>query len=185
MIWNLNSFLGVSPNEAHAPGALDALALESLDGTPFPVDELVGKVVLFVNVASRCGFTPQYEGLQALYEAHAKEGLVVVGVPCNQFAWQEPGSADEIANFCRMTYGVSFPMLAKQAVNGAGRSPLYQWLIGSAKGGGQRVAWNFEKFLVGRDGEVRARFGSRVAPSDPSLVQSIEQALAEPDAPRA
>lgn len=152
----------------------------SLDGSAFDPAALSGKVVLFVNVASKCGFTGQYEGLQALYAAHRDAGLVVVGVPCNQFGWQEPGSSGEIASFCRMTYGVDFPMLDKQSVNGKDRSPLYRWLVGSAVAGGSDVRWNFEKFLVGRDGLVRARFRSQEAPRGGALEAAVLAALAEP-----
>ena len=125
-----------------------------------------GHVLLVVNVASKCGYTWQYEGLQALYTAHEAQGFVIVGVPCNQFLGQEPGSAEEIATFCSQNYGVTFPLLEKQNVNGAGRSPLYRWLISSDAGGGTPVKWNFEKFLVGRDGQVLQRFGTKIPPDD-------------------
>ena len=151
--------------------------LVQLDGQPLPKDSLAGKAVLFVNVASRCGFTPQYEGLEALYQAKKDSGLVIVGVPCNQFGHQEPGSAEEIATFCSRTYGVTFPMLQKQDVNGPDRSPLYQALIGSPAGAGKNVGWNFEKFLVGRDGAVLGRFSSKVAPDDKKLTEAIDNAL--------
>lgn len=150
----------------------------ALDGNPLPADVLEHRVVLFVNVASKCGFTPQYDGLQALYAGRKDQGLVVVGVPCNQFGAQEPGSSDEIASFCRVNYGVDFPLLEKQEVNGAGRSALYQWLVGSEAGGGDDVRWNFEKFLVGRDGQVIGRYGSQVTPADDALTGAIDQALA-------
>ena len=136
--------------------SLDQLELTRLDGSAFPKSELADRAVLFVNVASRCGLTPQYTGL---VELHGKyDGLTVVGVPCNQFGAQEPGSPDEIATFCSVTYGVDFPLLEKQDVNGDTRSPLYRWLVDSEPGQGKDIAWNFGKFLVGRDGEVRARF---------------------------
>lgn len=167
------------PAEAPAADSLDQLQLTKLDGSPLPAAELRGKVVLFVNVASKCGFTPQYEGLQALYEAKQGEGLVIVGVPCNQFLKQEPGSADEIATFCKVNYGVSFPLLQKQDVNGQGRSDLYRWLVGSAAGAGKNIKWNFEKFLVGRDGEVRARWASATTPEDAELRAAIDAALGE------
>lgn len=159
------------------PTTLQALSLTRLDGAPFSLDEMNGKVVLFVNVASRCGLTPQYEGLTKLQERYRDRGFLVVGAPCNQFLGQEPGSAEEIAQFCSATYGVDFPLLAKQDVNGSGRSPLYQWLIGSQKGGGADISWNFEKFLVGRDGEVLARFSPRVTPESGEVVKAIEAAL--------
>ena len=153
-------------------------SLTSLDGTELPADTLKGKVVLFVNVASRCGYTRQYDGLQKLYEAKKSDGLVVVGVPCNQFGSQEPGSPQEIAKFCKMNYGVEFPLLEKQEVNGAKRSPLYAYLVGSDAGAGRDIGWNFEKFLVGRDGAVLKRWASGTGPSDADLVAQIDAALA-------
>ena len=155
----------------------DDMELTQLDGTPLPNATLDGKVVLFVNVASKCGFTPQYAGLQALYEEYADRGLVIVGVPCNQFGKQEPGSGEEIASFCSLNYGVEFPLLEKQDVNGADRSALYERLVSSEVGGGKDIKWNFEKFLVGRDGQVVQRFGSRTAPEAAELRAAIEAAL--------
>ncbi len=154
-----------------------SMDLTALDGTALPKDTTQGKVTLFVNVASKCGYTRQYEGLQALHESKKDDGLVIVGVPCNQFGGQEPGSAEEIATFCQRTYGVSFPMLAKQDVNGKNRSELYQSLVGSTAGGGKDVRWNFEKFLVGKDGEVLARFGSGTEPDSAELTAAIDAAL--------
>ena len=159
------------------PASLDAIALQRLDGAAFDADAIKGKVVLFVNVASRCGLTPQYGTLADLHAKYKDRGFVIVGAPCNQFLGQEPGSADEIASFCSATYGVDFPLLEKQEVNGAGRSPLYQWLIGSEVGGGADVSWNFEKFLVGRDGKVCARFAPTVKPDAPEVIAAIEAAL--------
>lgn len=153
------------------------MQLTALDGTSFDSSTLDGKAVLFVNVASRCGYTPQYEGLQALYEAKKDDGLVIVGVPCNQFGAQEPGSAEEIATFCQRNYGVSFPLLEKQAVNGKDRSELYQWLVSSEPGGGKDIKWNFEKFLVGKDGAVKARFPSSTAPDSAELTGAIDKEL--------
>ncbi|MFT6160025.1 MAG: glutathione peroxidase [Myxococcota bacterium] len=153
------------------------MTLTQLDGTPLPPETLAGKAVLFVNVASRCGYTRQYDGLQALYADKVDDGLVVVGVPCNQFGGQEPGSAEEIATFCRVNYGVNFPILDKQDVNGNGRSALYASLIGSDAGGGADVGWNFEKFLVGPDGSVAARFPSSVEPNSPELIAAIDALL--------
>ena len=152
--------------------------LTALDGSPLstPLD---GKVVLFVNVASRCGLTPQYTGLQALAAEARDDGLVVVGVPCNQFGAQEPGTPEQIAEFCSATYGVDFPILEKQDVNGPSRSPLYQMLVNSEAGGGGDIAWNFEKFLVDRNGVVRHRFSPQTAPSDAGLRSAIAELLAE------
>ncbi len=161
------------------PSSLDAIPLTKLDGSHLPSDDLKGKVVLFVNVASKCGLTPQYGGLAELHDKYKDRGFVVVGAPCNQFLGQEPGSAEEIATFCSATYGVDFPLLEKQDVNGAGRSPLYQWLVSSAAGGGSDIGWNFEKFVVGRDGSVRARFAPTVKPDAPEVVAAIEAALAQ------
>ncbi len=153
---------------------LTDLSLTKLDGSKMPAADLTGKTVLFVNVASACGYTKQYEGLQALYSARKDDGLVVVGVPCNQFGGQEPGSAEEIATFCKKNFGVTFPMLEKQDVNGAKRSPLYSSLVGS----GGDISWNFEKFLVGPDGAVVGRFPSSVKPDSPKLAAAIDTALA-------
>lgn len=158
---------------------LDAVTLTSIDGVALPASTFAGKVVLVVNVASYCGYTPQYTDLEALWNRYRAQGLVVLGVPCNQFNEQEPGSAAEIKNFCSTRYGVSFPLLAKQDVNGAGRSPLYRWLVGSPVGAGKDVGWNFEKFLVGRDGKVLARFPSWQPPMDPTVLTAVEIALAK------
>jgi glutathione peroxidase len=151
--------------------------LTRLDGSPLPAEALQGKAVLYVNVASECGYTGQYAGLQALSERFAARGLVVVGVPCNQFGGQEPGSAEQIQSFCKLNYGVDFPLLEKQDVNGAGRSALYQWLVAADPTAAGDLRWNFEKFLVGPDGAVRGRFPSKVKPDDPALVAAIEAAL--------
>jgi glutathione peroxidase len=151
-----------------------------LDGTATTAREIAGdRVALVVNVASRCGLTPQYAGLERLQERYGDAGLTVVGVPCNQFGGQEPGTSDEIATFCSATYGVTFPMTEKVEVNGDGRHPLYAGLVGvpDEQGRSGDVAWNFEKFVVGRDGAVVARFGPRVEPEDPRLVAVLEAAL--------
>ncbi len=162
---------------AGGPSSLEAIPFTRLDGTPLPAEELQGKVVLFVNVASRCGLTPQYGQLVALYHRYRERGFLIVGAPCNQFLGQEPGSSDEIASFCSTTYGVDFPLIEKQDVNGAQRSPLYQFLIGSDAGQGSDITWNFEKFLVGRDGKVLARFSPRTLPDATEVTQAIEAAL--------
>jgi glutathione peroxidase len=153
--------------------------LEGLDGTPLDRGQLDGKVVLVVNVASRCGLTPQYEGLERLQRTYADRGFTVLGVPCNQFAGQEPGRPDEIAGFCRATYGTTFPMTAKLDVNGRRRHPLYQRLTVVADGDGQagEVEWNFEKFLVAPSGEVMARFRPTITPEDERIVELIERAV--------
>lgn len=154
------------------------IAMVQLDGKPLDKATISGKAVLFVNVASKCGYTKQYAGLQKLHEAWKDKGLQIIGVPCNQFGGQEPGTAEEIQNFCQINYGVNFPLLEKQEVNGPGRSPLYRSLVDSPTGGGQDIKWNFEKFLVGKDGAVLARFPSAVTPEDPQLLSAIEAAVA-------
>jgi len=159
------------------PSSLEGIELTALDGTPFDKSALHGNVVLFVNVASKCGLTPQYTQLVELQARFGEQGFLVVGTPCNQFLGQEPGSAEQIGEFCAVTYGVDFPLLAKAEVNGANRAPLYRWLIGSDAGGGDDIHWNFEKFLVGRDGTVRARFAPRTVPDAPEVIAAIEAAL--------
>ena len=151
---------------------LSDFTLLALDGAPLPLSQFAGKPVLIVNTASKCGLTPQYEGLEALYRHYADQGLIVLGVPCNQFMGQEPGTADEIAEFCALTYDVTFPMLAKQDVNGVAEAPLYTWLKANHPGD---IEWNFAKFLVGRDGTVLERFSPQTLPAD--LAPVIERAL--------
>ena len=138
-----------------------------LAGKPVPLDTYRGQVLLVVNTASKCGFTPQYEGLEALHRDLAERGLVVLGFPCNQFGAQEPGDAAEIASFCRLTYDVSFPMFAKVAVNGPEASPLFRWLKQQAPGllGSRRIKWNFTKFLVDRQGAVAGRYAPTTKPA--------------------
>ena len=154
--------------------------LAALDGTPDVLANEKGKVTLLVNVASKCGLTPQYEQLEQLEEKYKGQGFDVIGIPCNQFGEQEPGSPEEIKTFCSTTYGVTFPMTEKIEVNGDGRHPLYQTLTktADAEGVDGDIRWNFEKFLVGRDGNVVARFSPLVLPDAPEVVDSIEKALA-------
>jgi glutathione peroxidase len=149
----------------------------SLQGTPDLLGAQRGKVVLAVNVASKCGLTPQYAGLEQLQEKLAARGFTVLGFPCNQFGGQEPGSAEQIEQFCSATYGVSFPMAAKLEVNGANRHPLYAWLTSADTGKPGDITWNFEKFLIGRDGKVIARHAPRTTPEDAGLLKDIEAAL--------
>jgi glutathione peroxidase len=151
----------------------------ALQGGAADLAQYAGKAVLIVNVASKCGLTPQYAGLERLQERYAERGFTVLGVPCNQFLGQEPGSAQEIAEFCSATYGVTFPMTEKVEVNGEGRHPLYERLVGFADAGGHSgdIRWNFEKFLVGRDGVVVARFSPQTEPEAPEVVAAIERAL--------
>lgn len=158
---------------------LDA-PLARLDGTPGTLRDLTGgRPALLVNVASKCGLTPQYNGLEELQEKYGHRGFTVVGLPCNQFGGQEPGSSEEIAEFCSATYGVSFPMSEKVEVNGEDRHDIYRELVGTPDDKGQAgdVQWNFEKFLVDGDGAVVARFNPTVEPQDPQLVGRIESLL--------
>ncbi len=164
------------------PGPLD-FKLTDIDGKEFDLSQLKGKVVLIVNVASECGYTPQYEGLQELYKKYEKAGLVVIGIPSNDFGRQEPGSNEEIKKFCTTRYKVTFPMMAKAVVRGEGQLPLYKVLVEATpneKGQVQPVAWNFEKFLIGRDGRVVGRFKSAVAPESEELLKAIRRELDKP-----
>ncbi|MCB9993826.1 MAG: glutathione peroxidase [Hyphomicrobiaceae bacterium] len=151
--------------------------VQTLDGKDVSLGDYSGKVVLVVNVASACGNTPQYAGLQELYREFAPRGFVVLGFPCNQFGEQEPGSAAEIAEFCSLEYRVTFPMFAKIEVNGAGADPVYKWLRSETPDSNDRdVEWNFVKFLIGRDGKPAMRYGDKVEPAD--LRSDIEKFLA-------
>lgn len=153
------------------------LTATSLGGQPVPMADYVGKVVLVVNTASHCGFTPQYAGLETLYQKYAAQGLVVLGFPCNQFGKQEPGSADDIAQTCHINYGVSFPMFAKIEVNGAAAHPLFRYLKKTLPGVlGERIKWNFTKFLIGRDGKPIKRFAPFTKPE--KMEAAIVAALA-------
>jgi glutathione peroxidase len=147
--------------------------IDALAGGSAELDRYRGQAVLVVNVASRCGLTPQYAGLQTLHDTYAARGFTVLGVPCNQFAGQEPGSAEDIQDFCSTTYGVTFPLTEKVEVNGPGRHPLYAELVGD----GEDIAWNFEKFVIAPGGEVAARFGPQTQPQDGELVAVIEKHL--------
>ena len=153
----------------------------TLDGAHGELAQQKGNVTLVVNVASQCGLTPQYAGLQKIYDEYRDRGFSVLGFPCNQFGGQEPGTHDEIATFCETSFGVTFPMFEKIDVNGEDRHPLYQQLTKTADGEGHSgdIRWNFEKFLVSRDGEVIARFSPMVEPEAPELVGAIEDALAK------
>lgn len=152
---------------------------EKLEGGEQSLAEYQGKVLLIVNTASKCGFTPQFDGLEKVFEKYKDQGLVVLGFPCNQFASQDPASNSEIGEFCQRNYGVSFPMYAKIDVNGKNAHPLYKYLTKEAKGilGTEAVKWNFTKFLVGRDGNVIDRFATATKPED--MVKDIEKALAK------
>ena len=149
-----------------------------MDGTTVPLAQYRGQVLLIVNTASACGFTPQFAGLEELHKRYGERGLVVLGFPCNQFGSQDPGSNEEIASFCQVNYGVTFPMMRKVDVNGAEAHPLYRWLTAEAPGllGSKAIKWNFTKFLVGKDGRVIKRYAPQDAPE--KLAKDIEAALA-------
>jgi glutathione peroxidase len=148
-----------------------------IDGKTAPLNRYKGKALLIVNTASACGFTPQFGGLEELHKQYADQGLVVLGFPCNQFGGQDPGSNDEIQSFCQLNYGVTFPMMEKIDVNGAGADPLFKYLTAEAPGllGSKAIKWNFTKFLVGKDGEVIKRYGPQEAPT--GIGKDIEKAL--------
>lgn len=154
--------------------------MNSIDGQPVPFSNFKGKVMLLVNVASRCGFTPQYAALEAVYEKYKSRGFVIAGVPANNFGGQEPGSNQEIKTFCSATYNVTFPMMSKVSVKGSDITPLYKFLTdkkSNPQTGGE-IEWNFTKFLIGPDGRVIARFNSSVTPDSPEVISAIEKALA-------
>jgi glutathione peroxidase len=157
------------------------IEVTSIDGTPGRLDAYRGRTLLIVNVASRCGYTPQYAGLERLYRAFRDRGFVVLGFPCDQFGRQEPGSDEEIRKFCAATYDVTFPLFSKVAVNGAAAHPLYQWLKSRKKGvlGTEAIKWNFTKFLVGPDGEVLKRYGSSDTPE--AIEEDVIAALPRAD----
>lgn len=181
----LRTFLGAALLAPMLATAAECGVLEGVSFRPLaerePVDlcqRFGGQVLLVVNTASRCGFTPQYEGLEALHQRYAAQGFSVVGFPSNDFLGQEPGTEEEIREFCRTTYGVAFPMFEKVSVKGRDAVPFYRALAEGA--GGEAPGWNFHKYLVGRDGRVIASFGSRVKPDAPALIEAIERAIAEP-----
>ena len=155
------------------------LRVSALDGSPLDLGEFRGKALLVVNVASQCGLTSQYTALEEIHERYRDRGFSVLGVPCNQFGAQEPGSDADVKEFCSLSYGVTFPMFSKVEVNGPGRHPLYAWLTAekTAPEGPGDIKWNFTKFLVGRDGRVAARFDPRTEPAAPELVAALEKAL--------
>ena len=152
----------------------------ALDGSPAALGDYEGQALLIVNVASQCGLTPQYTGLQQLHDEYGDKGFAVLGFPCNQFGAQEPGTPDEIAEFCETSYGVTFPLFEKIEVNGEGRHPVYTDLVGTPDEKGQAgdITWNFEKFLLDGDGRVVARFSPGVEPDDDAIVQAVEALLA-------
>ena len=157
-----------------AASSVDEFDMKTIDGEVVSLSDYDGKVKLFVNVASRCGYTPQYEGLQALYEKYGDDGLVVLGFPANNFGAQEPGTDAEIKTFCTRDYGVSFPMFSKISVKGADQHPLYKHLTAAT---GEQIAWNFTKILVGKDGQVIEQFESKIEPMSDELTGAIEAAF--------
>jgi glutathione peroxidase len=171
-------FAGVALTAAlfGASNVLD-FTLNSIDGKPAPLSQYQGKVVLIVNVASRCGYTPQYAGLEKVYEKYKDKGFVILGFPANNFGAQEPGTNEEIKTFCSSKYNVTFPMYSKISVKGADIHPLYQFLTDSQAGTGGDIKWNFTKFLVGKDGKVIARFEPAVTPESAEVTSAIEKAL--------
>jgi glutathione peroxidase len=152
-------------------------SFQTIDGKPMPLTEFRGKVVLVVNTASKCGLTPQYAGLEELYKTYRDQGLVVVGVPANDFGKQEPGTNDEIAEFCATRFAVDFPMAAKETVIGGAAHPFYRW-ASEVLGEDSAPKWNFHKYLIGKDGALAGVFGSRMAPDDPAIIAAIKDALA-------
>lgn len=162
---------------ATAEGPLSG-TMKAIDGTDVDLASYQGKVVLVVNVASKCGATPQYAGLETLYDTYKDKGFVVLGFPANDFGAQEPGSDEQIKTFCSSKYDVSFPMFSKITVKGDGKPQLYKVLTETADPAGE-IGWNFEKFLIGKDGKVAGRFKTRVAPDNPALVEAIEAELAK------
>jgi glutathione peroxidase len=162
----------------HAADSLYDIPLKDIDGKDATLKPYAGKVLLVVNVASKCGFTPQYTALEATYQKYAARGLVVCGFPCNQFGGQEPGTDAEIKQFCSTKYNVTFPMFDKLEVNGANRHPLYVVLAGADSPFPGDIKWNFTKFLIGRDGKILNRFDSKVKPDSAEVIKAIEAALA-------
>ncbi len=168
------TILAMLTSSAFAASSVHEFTLPSIDGAAAPLAAYKGKVVLIVNVASKCGYTPQYAGLEKLYETYKDKGFVILGFPANNFGAQEPGSNEEIKTFCSRNYNVTFPMYSKISVSGGDKAPLYQFLTGAAGG---EIGWNFTKFLVDRNGKIISRFESKVTPDSSELVGAVEQAL--------
>lgn len=154
-------------------------SVETIDGKTVSLSEYKGSVVMIVNVASKCGFTPQYEGLQELYEQYKERGFTILGFPANNFLWQEPGSDEEIKSFCKINYGVTFPMFSKISVKGKDIHPLYEFLTSKETNPDYsgKITWNFNKFLIGRDGSIINRFDSKVEPKSDEVIKAVEEAL--------
>ena len=179
IVWALAAMVSVAPAEEPMKSIYD-FTMKDIDGQDVSLAEFKGRVLLVVNVASKCGFTKQYAGLENLYRTYKDRGFAVLGFPANNFMGQEPGTEAEIKSFCTLTYGVTFPMFSKISVKGKTIHPLYAFLTDEKlhPGAGGAVGWNFNKFLVGRDGAVLAHYGSRTAPDDPELAAALEKALA-------
>lgn len=178
ILW-LAAALGVWASSAMGATSIYDLTAKNIDGKDVKLDAFRGKVLLIVNVASECGYTPQYEGLRALFEKYRQQGFVVLGFPCNQFGGQEPGSAAEIKTFCSTKFSVTFPLFDKIEVNGTNRHPLYALLAGKGSPFPGDIKWNFAKFLVGRDGTIVQRFGSDTEPESAEMTSAVEKALAK------
>jgi glutathione peroxidase len=176
----LLSGAGADTTSTTQPASALDHTVTDIDGNEVDLARYKGKTVLIVNVASKCGFTKQYAGLEKLYQEHKDAGLVVLGFPANNFNGQEPGSDEEIKSFCSDTYGVTFPMMSKISVKGTDKAPLYRYLTESSTAGefAGEITWNFNKFLIGKDGKIIARFASNVAPEDPKLVEAVKGDLA-------
>jgi glutathione peroxidase len=170
---------------AVSAGSLQDIPVKDIDGKSTSLKAYQGKVLLIVNVASKCGYTPQYKALEAVYEKYKEKGLVILGFPCNQFGKQEPGTDDQIKQFCSDTYGVTFPLFDKIEVNGPHRHPLYVALAGPESPFPGDIKWNFNKFLIGRDGKILKRYESKTVPDDPQVVNAIESALGTKDSAQA
>lgn len=170
------TLLIASLNPLNGDMIYDLTAID-IDNQTKNLQEYEGKVVLVVNVASKCGFTGQYENLESLYQSYKDKGLVVLGFPCNQFGSQEPGTSEDIKSFCSLNYGVTFPMFEKVEVNGPNQHPLYAHLTGESSPFPGKIKWNFSKFLIGRDGEILARYGSMTNPESSKITDAIEAAL--------
>ena len=174
----LASILLLPMISTRAADSIYEIPLKDIDGKETTLKPFQGKVLLIVNVASKCGFTPQYAGLESLYEKYKDQGLVVLGFPCNQFGWQDPGTNAEIKQFCTTKYNVTFPMFEKIEVNGGNRHPLYVLLAGKDSPQSGMIKWNFTKFLISRDGKILDRFAPITKPDSESVIKAVEAALA-------
>lgn len=169
-------FMSIASLGTYAQTSFHDFTVKDIDGKEYAFDQLKGKKVLVVNVASKCGFTPQYEGLQELYKTYKDDNFVIIGFPANNFMRQEPGTNEEIKSFCSLNYGVSFPMMSKISVKGNDMHPVYQWLTDEAKNGveSSKVKWNFQKYLINEDGSLEGHFGSKTKPNDEEIISWIK-----------